>query len=64
MQAPTGDIDLAQKTLHPLDSPFFPRLSPISWVRPVTHISRSYTSNFTVPGEGFEPPTFGLQILG
>ncbi len=28
--------DLEQKTLQPLDSPFGPRLSPISWKRSVT----------------------------
>lgn len=32
-------IDLEQKTLQPLNDPFGPRLSPLSQVRPVTHVS-------------------------
>jgi transposase InsO family protein len=34
-----GYIDLEQKTLQPLDNPFGPRLSPMSQVRSVTHVS-------------------------
>ena len=34
-----GYFDLEQKTLQPLDNPFGPRLSPMSWVRSVTHVS-------------------------
>jgi hypothetical protein len=34
-----GYFDLAQKTLQPLDNPFGPRLSPMSPVRSVTHLS-------------------------
>src|SRR5262245_22657546 len=30
-----GYIDLEQRTLQPLDNPFGPRLSPMSWVRPM-----------------------------
>ena len=36
-----GYIDLEQKPLQPLDNPFGPRLSPISSVRSVTHVSGS-----------------------
>jgi hypothetical protein len=34
-----GYFDLEQKTLQPLDNPFGTRLSPMSQVRPVTHVS-------------------------
>ena len=34
-----GYFDLEQKTLQPLDNPFGTRLSPMSWVRPVTYVS-------------------------
>ncbi len=34
-----GYIDLEQKTLQPIDNPFGPRLSPMSQVRSVTHVS-------------------------
>ena len=34
-----GYFDLEQKTLQPLDNPFGPRLSPMSQVRCVTHVS-------------------------
>jgi hypothetical protein len=34
-----GYIDLEQRTLHPLDNPIGPRLSPMSYVRSVTHVS-------------------------
>jgi hypothetical protein len=33
-----GYIDLAQKTLQPLDNPFGPGLSPMSEVRSVPHV--------------------------
>ena len=34
-----GFIDLEQKTLQSLDSPFVPRLSPLSLLRSVAHVS-------------------------
>jgi hypothetical protein len=34
-----GYFDLEQKTLQPLDNSFGPRLSPMSSVRSVTHVS-------------------------
>jgi hypothetical protein len=34
-----GYIDLEQKTLQPLDNPFGPRLSPMSWEQFVTYVS-------------------------
>ena len=34
-----GYIDLEQKTLQTLDNPFGTRLSPMSQVRSVTHVS-------------------------
>ena len=34
-----GYFDLEQNTLQPLDNPFGTRLSPMSQVRPVTHVS-------------------------
>ena len=47
-----GAIDLEQKTLPPIDNPFGTRLLPMCPV---------WTQRGMVPGEGFEPPTFGLQ---
>jgi hypothetical protein len=38
-----GSIELEQKNLQPLDKPFGPKVSPTSWVRPVTRLSGSYT---------------------
>src|SRR5262249_16257825 len=34
-----GYFDLEQRTLQPLDNPFGPRLSPMSWVPSLTHVS-------------------------
>jgi len=34
-----GYFDLEQKALQPPDNPFGTRLSPMSYVRPVTHVS-------------------------
>jgi hypothetical protein len=34
-----GFVDPEQKTLQPLDSPFGPRLPPMSYVRNVTYLS-------------------------
>jgi hypothetical protein len=48
-------IDLAQKTLQPLDNPFGPGLSPMSQVRSVTHVSGTDRRQLA-EGEGFEPP--------
>src|SRR5262245_54405172 len=55
-----GFVDLEQRTLQPLDNPFGPRLSPMSQVRPLP-MCPGRTRVAVVPGEGFEPPTFGLQ---
>ena len=49
-----------QIMLQPDDNPFGSRLSPISQEQAVTHLSGS-DRPIMVPGEGFEPPTFGLQ---
>lgn len=38
-----GYIDLEQRTLQTIDNPFDTRLSPMSLVRSVTHVSGSYT---------------------
>jgi hypothetical protein len=38
-------FDLEQKTLQPLDNPFGTRLSPMSQVRSVTHVSGLDTNN-------------------
>jgi hypothetical protein len=43
MHQDLGYIDLEQKTLQPLDNPFGPRLSPMSWVRSVPHVCGPYT---------------------
>jgi hypothetical protein len=40
-----GYIDLEQRTLQTIDNPFGTRLSPMSWVRSVTHVSGSDTDN-------------------
>ena len=55
-----GFIDLEQKTLQPLDNPFGPRLSPMSWVRSVTYLSGPDTDRTRVGMvgvAGFEPTT-------
>jgi hypothetical protein len=39
MRYDPGYFDLEQKTLQSLDDPFGTRLSPMSWVRSVTHVS-------------------------
>jgi hypothetical protein len=39
MRYDLGYIDLEARTLQPLDKPFGPRLSPMSWVRSLTHVS-------------------------
>jgi hypothetical protein len=51
-----GYFDLEQKTLQPLDNPFGTRLSSMSWVRPVTHVS-GLDRIFMVSAEGLEPST-------
>ena len=38
-----GYIDLEQRTLQTIDNPFGTRLSPMSQVRTVTHVSGPYT---------------------
>jgi hypothetical protein len=38
-----GYIDLEQRTLQTIDNPFGTRLSPMSWVQTVTHVSGSDT---------------------
>src|SRR5664279_4284590 len=55
-----GYFDLEQKTLQPLDNPFGTRLSPMSWVRPVTYVSGLDNDFFLVGGDGFEPPTLSV----
>ena len=59
-----GYIDLEQRTLQratrPRDNPSGTRLSPMSWVRSVTHVSGSYKKKL-VPQEGLEPPTPSLR---
>jgi len=56
IQYDLGHIDLEQKTLQPLDNPFGPRLSPMSSVRIVTHVSGPYKKSLARPA-GFEPTT-------
>src|SRR3989440_1076086 len=51
-----GYFDLEQKTLQPLDNPFGPRLSPMSQVRSVTHVSGPDTECLE-RAKGFEPST-------
>jgi hypothetical protein len=41
-----GYFDLEQKTLQTIDNPFGTRLSPMSSVRSVTHVSGSDTIDF------------------
>ena len=48
-----GFIDLEQKTLQPPDNPFGTRMSPMSQVRSVTHVSGSDNAQFG--GEGGVP---------
>jgi hypothetical protein len=55
-----GYFDLEQKTLQPLDNPFGTRLSPMSWVRGVTHVSGPDLGGLA-EREGFEPP-IGLHL--
>jgi hypothetical protein len=51
-----GYFDLEQKTLQPLDNPFGTRLSPMSQVCSVTHVSGP--DRFClVSAEGLEPST-------
>ena len=56
-----GFIDLEQKTLQPLDNPFGPRLSPMSQVRSVTHVS-GLDRECVAGAGGFEPPHGGIKI--
>ena len=49
-----GYIDLEQRTLQTIDNPFGTRLSPMSWVRSVTHVSGPYR-RCLAEREGFEP---------
>lgn len=51
-----GYFDLEQKTLQPLDNPFGTRLSPMSWVPPVTDVSGLDMISL-VSAEGLEPST-------
>jgi hypothetical protein len=44
----------SRKPCNPLDNPFGTRLSPMSWVRPVTHVSGLDRRQMAEP-EGFEP---------
>ena len=46
-----GYIDLEQRTLQTIDNPFGTRLSPMSQVRSVTHVSGLYKSEL-VPRDG------------
>ncbi len=59
MHLDLGDIDLEQKTFQTIDNPFGTRLSSMSWVQSVTHVSGSYWGAM-VAEEGLEPPTRGL----
>ena len=43
MHCDLGHIGLEQMTLQPLDNPFGPGLSPMSWGQSVTYVSRPYT---------------------
>ena len=56
-----GYFDLEQKTLQPLDNPFGMRLSPISWVRPVTYVAGLDKENRGA-GEGNRPLVFSLEV--
>ena len=59
MHQDLGYIDLEQKTLQPLDNPLGTRLSPMSWVRSVTHVAGPYTQELAET-QGFEP---WIQVL-
>ena len=39
MECDPGDVDLEERTLQPLDNPFGPKVSPVSWEHSVTHVS-------------------------
>ena len=54
-----GYIDLEQRTLQTIDNPFGTRLSPMSQVRSVTHVSGP-DNVLNGCGVGFEPTTFRL----
>jgi hypothetical protein len=56
-----GYFDLEQKTLQPLDNPFGTRLSPMSQVRSVTHVS-GLDKMGLARSERFELPTLGIEI--
>ena len=45
-----GYIDLEQRTLQPIDNPFGPRVSPMSWVHCVTYVSGMDPFKDGVPG--------------
>jgi hypothetical protein len=55
MRCHLGYFDVEQKILQPLDNPFGTRLSPMSWLRSVTHVSGLNTQVEMAEPEGFEP---------
>ncbi len=59
-----GYIDLEQQTLQTIDNPFGSRLSPMSWVRSVTHVSGPDNEKFGA-GEGIRTldPNLGKVVL-
>lgn len=61
MQYDLGYIDLEQKTLQTNDNPFGPRVSPMSPVQSVTHLSGPDNQAGTVPGS---PRLAGLDPAG
>jgi transposase InsO family protein len=56
MEYDLGYIDLEEKTLQLLDSPFGPRVSPMSWEQSVTCVFGPDKSRMAEE-EGFEPPS-------
>ncbi|MEM8589191.1 MAG: hypothetical protein AAGG65_14130 [Pseudomonadota bacterium] len=56
-----GYADLQQRILQPIDTPFAARVSPMSPVQSVTHVSRWDNENMATPA-GFEPATYRLGI--
>ena len=57
-----GYIDLEQRTLQTIDTPFGTRVSSMSQVQTVIYVSGSDLPKMA-PGEGFEPPTGRLTAV-
>jgi hypothetical protein len=54
-----GTFDLEQRTSRPLDNPFGPRLSRLSWVRSVTYVL-GLDTKILEQAKGFEPSSPNL----